>query len=151
MKLCILLAMVLEAVCFGQVSISSSNVSCARGTTCVSNLTWNATSPTPVVGMEFNFSYVASDITAVNVTPGPSLTGTNKTLSCVTGKSPVSCVVWGQNQTPLLTGQVLATISLAISSTAAKSSVFSINSVVGTTAAPASYPLTGTSAKAQIH
>ena len=139
------------AQAIAQVSISPSNVSCARGAACVSSITWNATSATPVVGIEFNLSYIATDITAVSVTAGPALTGANKTLSCVAGKSPISCVVWGQNQTPILTGQVLVALNLTISPTAAKSSVFGINSVAGTTAAPESYPLAGASAKAQIH
>jgi hypothetical protein len=150
-KIYILLGLLASATGFGQVYVSPSSVKASRGATCASKVTWTATNPTPVVGMQFSINYSPTDFTAISVTPGPDLTKANKTLSCqATAPRVYSCVIWGQNQTPIVTGQYLLAIQLAVSPTAASSSVLYITNAAGATAVAVAYPLVGTSSTITI-
>src|SRR6266498_2208980 len=84
------------------------------------NLSLTADPTNPPAGLQWTFSYSATDIVSLSVTAGPALTAVSKTLSCNPTSGSITCLAMGGNSDPIGSG-VVAVVGVTFTSTALSS------------------------------
>lgn len=103
--------------CFAQtVAFGVSSGSANPGATVNLDLTVDTSSGTLPASVQWTLTYPATDFSSAALTPGSVAAGAGKTISCTSVPGSSTCVLWGENSSPMPNGSV-ATIALVVSPT----------------------------------
>src|SRR5262249_14721813 len=90
----------------GQTTLALQSGSASPGGTVSLNLILTTSTATMPAALQWSLGYSSADITAVNITAGPSATAAGKTLTCANTASSNTCTLAGLNLNTLTTGVV---------------------------------------------
>src|SRR5258707_221803 len=90
---------------YAQPSLSLNSGSAVQGTAVSLNLSLNAGTSSPA-GLQWTFSYSATDISSLTMAAGPALTAAGKTLNCNAITGSVMCLASGVNTNTISSGVV---------------------------------------------
>jgi hypothetical protein len=100
------------------VTLGLSSGSGFPGSAVALNLSLTNAGGDPAASVEWTLGYSTVDFSSATVTTGPA--AGNKELSCNSSAGTITCELWGMNTTPITSG-VVATVSLALSTTTTNS------------------------------
>ncbi len=111
----------------GQVTLSLSSAIAAPGSSAALTVSTSANGGVQPAVLRWTMQY-PSDVTSIDVIPGPAATDAGKTVTCFYGVSTATCLAWGDNATVMQDGAI-ATATFQISAASRNSAIPIANSV----------------------
>jgi len=110
-------------------TLSLASGSGAPGATISLDLTLTSNQPA-VAGLQWTFTYWATDVAAIDVAAGPAAVSAGKSVTCRGGAGGVNCLLWGVN-TNIIPNGVVARVKVTLAATSAAVSSIRVSDVLG--------------------